>query len=61
MRNFILFIALLCVSLFADDDLFGSGLISSKKGGISSHGFGDLRNVTPAFLPRVVGRNAGSP
>lgn len=36
MRNFILFIALLCVSLFADDDIFGSGMISAKKGGISS-------------------------
>lgn len=36
MRNFILFIALLCVSLFADDDLFSSGLLSAKKGGISS-------------------------
>ena len=36
MRNFILFIVLLCVSLFADDDIFGSGMISAKKGGISS-------------------------
>ena len=36
MRNFILFIALLCVSLFDDDDLFSSGVMSSKKGGISS-------------------------
>ena len=36
MRNFILFIALLCVSLFADDDIFSSGMISAKKGGISS-------------------------
>ena len=36
MRNFILFIALLCVSIFAEDDLFSSGVLSAKKGGISS-------------------------
>ena len=36
MRNFILFIALLCVTLFAEDDLFKSGMLSTKKTGISS-------------------------
>ncbi|MBR4397574.1 MAG: polysaccharide biosynthesis/export family protein [Fibrobacter sp.] len=36
MRNFIPFIVLLCVSLFADDDLFSSGVLSSKRGGVSS-------------------------
>ena len=36
MRYFVLFIALLCVSAFADDDLFKSGLSSSMKGGLSS-------------------------
>ena len=47
MRSFILFVALLCVSVFADDDLFqSSGAFSAKKGGISSRSSAALQ---PSF------------
>ena len=36
MRSFILFVALLCVSVFADDDLFKASALANKKDGVSS-------------------------
>ena len=46
MRYLVLLIALLCVSVFSDDNLFKSGLVSSNTGGISSRSAAALQ---PSF------------